>query len=299
MSTSPNILITGATGFIGRYLLEQLKSGNAGTIVCLDRKSFRIFQNGKLLERKEQFNTFHLSELLSKIKIDVVYHLATKYITDHKEDQIMELVLDNVYFTAKVCELLTEHQPVFINACSYWQFDTKTEKLVPNNLYAATKNASLSILDHYKITHNFRIINAVLGDTYGMKDLRPKLLYKLIEASLNGENILLGDPNHVLALTHVSDVVAGLRKLIEQQNLKHSTLEYVNLISQHEYTISDLINLIEDKTRRNIAHEWIGNKQRIAKNLKPWRCGTKLEGWSADISLEEAIDDLIQQYSDM
>ena len=159
MNISANILITGSNGFIGKHLLNSLMHICIGYIICFDRGAINIFKNDALIQKLSTNEIDILDGFLNNNKIDFVYHLATNYKTDHKHDQVKDLILDNVYFTANVCEFVVEHKPTFINSCSYWQFEPMGYELRPNNLYAASKNAALAVLEHYRVSHDFKIIN--------------------------------------------------------------------------------------------------------------------------------------------
>ena len=294
MITSTNILITGSNGFIGSNLLKRLfNEKNIEKLICYNRTEIVIYEKNEVTKTIHKIDFSCLTSFFAKIKIDIVYHLATKYVTDHKTDQINQLIDDNVGLTTKICECVKSHSPIFINACSYWQFDSNSENKKPNNLYAATKNASDAILQFYSIHHNFKLINAVIGDTYGINDHRDKLLYKLIKSCLNSESITLGDPTHTISLTHVSDIIDGLIKLPYMSEFHHKN---VNLISETEVTLEGLVNIVENCVDKKLNCKWLGTNLRSAPNLKPWRYGVKFNKEAYEKPLDTRVLELVNFY---
>ena len=74
----PNILLTGATGFIGSNILKAIKLNNK--VFVLQRFNSKIIinksNNIKILKFKD-YNS--LSNKLKKIKVNTIIHCATHY----------------------------------------------------------------------------------------------------------------------------------------------------------------------------------------------------------------------------
>ena len=74
----PNILLTGATGFIGSNILKAIKLNNK--VFVLQRLNSKIIinksKNIKILKFKD-YNS--LSNKLKKIKVNTIIHCATHY----------------------------------------------------------------------------------------------------------------------------------------------------------------------------------------------------------------------------
>ena len=101
-----NILITGAGGFIGKSLYNYYKSKH---------NIYQIFsQNTQLTSTKEKVfsadlvndnQVLHLTKALSKIKkIDVVFHLASKFISTNNPNDI-DVLFDNISITKNIAQL--------------------------------------------------------------------------------------------------------------------------------------------------------------------------------------------------
>ena len=71
-----NILLTGASGFIGSNILEKIKKNNNIFVITRDKKKIKKNINIKYIT----FNSYdQLSKKLKNIKIHTIIHCATHY----------------------------------------------------------------------------------------------------------------------------------------------------------------------------------------------------------------------------
>ena len=82
-----NILLTGATGFIGSNILNELKFGNKVFVIQREKSKIKIekSKNIKILKFK---NLKQLSNKLKKIKAETIIHCATHYKKKHSYKDI-------------------------------------------------------------------------------------------------------------------------------------------------------------------------------------------------------------------
>ena len=63
----------------------------------------------------------------------------------------------------------------FINFCTVWQ-NYNSKKNQPYNLYAASKNAFIEIINYYKkINRKTKFYNIYIADTFGDNDRKEKV----------------------------------------------------------------------------------------------------------------------------
>ena len=98
-----NILLTGATGFIGRHLLPALE--NAGhEVYVLVRPSSDYSNLGASHIIEFAGDISHLAAYLKQNEIEGVIHLASLYIAEHKPEQIQNMVQSNICFGTQLLE---------------------------------------------------------------------------------------------------------------------------------------------------------------------------------------------------
>ena len=96
------ILLTGATGFIGSFLLKNLSTKNHFVVITRSNsRKFNSFKNIKIIKYKN-FN--ELNSKLKKVKIDIVIHCATHYVKKHNFDDIEKLTKSNILFGNVILE---------------------------------------------------------------------------------------------------------------------------------------------------------------------------------------------------
>ena len=179
-----NYIITGATGFIGSNLVRVLLKNNS-KITIITRKNSDY---SKILDIKDKLNIYEyngdiieLVNLFNLINPDLVIHLASSFILNHRLDEIDKLIDSNIRFGTQILEAMKlSNCKKIINTSSYYQH-YNNEIYNPVNLYAATKQAFEDIIYYYSSSeYNIKSITLELFDTYGENDSRPKILNLLL-----------------------------------------------------------------------------------------------------------------------
>lgn len=151
MDKEKTILLTGAAGFIGSYLLGYLNEKGFSSIVIADDFSeedkwfnFDSKQFIKKVEREELVDWLKISE----IKIDFVFHLGARTDTTEFDYAIHERL--NVEYSKKIWSYSTEKNIPLVYASSaatygngelgYKDDHAVVEKLQPLNPYGISKN---------------------------------------------------------------------------------------------------------------------------------------------------------------
>ncbi len=150
-----NVLITGATGFIGRNLTEELSKKKGFNIFCLvrnDKKAERLKRLGVKFIYADITEKHTLMKIL-RFKIDVVFHCAG-YVGNKKE----LLYAVNVVGTENVCELaqrLNVERFVYLSSVSVISGNTETP-LTEELPYKATAVYGESKIEAEKKVLEFR-----------------------------------------------------------------------------------------------------------------------------------------------
>lgn len=284
-----NILITGATGFIGKNLLKAMSHENEVHVVvrpstiCDNLDSQRIFVFNDNIEE--------LKDYLVKNQIEGIIHLASLYITRHQNEQIKDLILSNVYFGTSVLEAGKQaHVRWFINTGSYWQnytFDSKNYR--PVNLYAATKQAFIDVAKFYTETSDIHFVTLKICDTYGPNDPRKKIMSLFKQYADSGEQLKMSPGEQKINLLYIDDVIQGF---IALTNLLHNNVELSNeyaLSAKTTYSLKELANIFEQVSQKKLNIVWGGLPYREREVMRPWQMGEIIPGWEQTIDIYQGI----------
>jgi nucleoside-diphosphate-sugar epimerase len=299
MSKVKVALITGVTGFIGSHLAKRLLDCG-WQVHCLVRKTSHIERMQKKLEDKlhihylENDNS-NLSVILLKVQPTVVFHLASLFLAQHKENDIPALVASNVTFGTQLVEAMTKNSIYnLVNTGTSWQH-YQNGAYNPVNLYAATKEAFSSVLKFYEETAPLQVITLKLFDTYGRNDTRPKLFTLLKRLADTGEELDMSGGEQYIDIVHVNDVINAF--VLSAEYLMQNQKEYLGdyaISSGSPLKLRELVEVYEKVVGGKLNINWGGRPYRPREVMIPWNTGRALPNWQAKIGLEEGIQDLIK-----
>lgn len=285
-----NILITGGTGYIGRNLVEAFLSKGDKVFFIRRETSINNIQHENLVEIIYD-GTYKSFEKI-KEKIDIVYHLATCFLVNHKTENLEELINSNILFGTQLLEYMAKHSiRNFINTETYAE-SIAGEEYNPQNLYSATKMAFKSILKYYVDTYNMKAISLVLSDTYGPNDTRKKFLNLVLDALKSQDlNFKMSLGEQEICYIYIEDVVNAYlksRDLISSQGIKE--LKTYSVFGNEILTLNNLVELLE---------KIFNKKLNIEKGYYPYRLREimkfnyahieRLPNWEPKISLKEGV----------
>lgn len=296
--TTRKALVTGATGFIGRHLIRHLLRGKWQVHAIVRTKSARSVLDGEssLIVHEHTGSMDSMLSILTDTQPDVVFHLASLFISEHSSEDIDGLVQSNILFGTQLVEAMCQYGPLaLVNTGTAWQhYQSRTYS--PVNLYAASKQAFEVLIQYYIEAYGLRVITLKLTDTYGPEDPRPKLLNLLCQTAKCNEPLAMSSGKQLIDLVHAYDVaeafrVAGLRLMATERQGQH---ERYSVSSGQPIVLRKLVNEIEKVTGWNLPIVWGGRADRKREVLRPWS-GPSVPGWEAKISLREGLAEVIRK----
>jgi len=247
--TDKNVLITGATGFIGYHLTKKLLAQNCNVIAVgrnfkllnmLPKNKLLIKVNGDLI--KNEF----LTNLFSKYRIDIIFHLAAK-VHDRLEKDVDRYRLVNINLTEKLAELALKNnieKLIFFSTVSVYG-DTEgrtideTEICTPSTTYGKTKLEAENILIKAYQKYNLPIIILRLTSVYGTYDHgNLPLLFKVIKKHLS---FMVSNGDNRKTMLYIDDAIqAAILAATEEK----ANGEIFN-IGENHYSFNYILNTIE------------------------------------------------------
>lgn len=283
-----NILVTGATGFIGTNLTRELrKQNNLFILGQFEGDPEKLGLPGIIMTDDIQ----RLADYIKANEIEGIIHLASLYLTVHTPEQVKDLVSSNVYFGTAVLEAASLSGCVkwFLNTGSIWQnYNVKGTEYNPVNLYAATKQAFIDMAKYYTDVFGIRFCTLKLCDTYGPNDTRRKIFKLFKDYSESGDVLKMSPGEQLIDLIYITDIIAGFTHLSEMLASDAELGDEYVLTSGKQIPLKELANLFCKVSGRKLNIEWGGRPYRDREVMVPWK-GVPVPGWHAKVRVEEGI----------
>jgi len=291
-----NILITGASGFIGKHLFKQLTdNGNSVSILV------RANSKADFVDNKQKVVVYRgpedLSEFLTENKIDGIIHLATLYLYQHKPADISDLINSNITFGTQVLDAACQaNVKWFINTGTLFQH-FNNDAYNPVNLYAATKQAFEDIAKFYYTVANISFATLKLNDTYGPNDTRKKIFNIWKEFAESGQELKMSPGNQRIDILYISDVVKGFELLVQRLNESPAGSvkgDMFSLPSNERITLKQLAGIYEAASNKKLNINWGGLPYRSREVMEPASV-QPLPGWKQDVDFLTGINLLFSE----
>ncbi len=278
-----NVLVTGVTGFIGSHLVTKLLTMGV-QVHALVRPSSRLDMLSAPIRKKVVFHVHNgensLQTIMENVQPQLVVHLASLFLSRHKQEDVEPLLESNVIFGTMLLEAMV-HCGVrnFINTGTAWQH-YQNANYNPVNLYAATKEAFGDILRYYEEAQGVKSITLQLFDTYGEGDRRRKIFTLLREAAENGVPLEMSPGEQLMDCVHVDDVTEAF--VLAMQYLLANQYEFCGTYAVSAGVAVPLKKIVERYEKilgKPIPVLWGKRTYREREVMVPWNEYKILPGW--------------------
>jgi CDP-glucose 4,6-dehydratase len=310
-----NVLITGATGFLGVWLTRRLLEREAN-IVALVRDMVPqspFFLDG-LDERAVTLrgaveDSATVERALHEYEIDAVFHLAAQAIVGVANRDPVRTFEANIQGTWCVLDACRRHGDVsrVVIASSdkaYGDHDDlpydETFALQGRHPYDVSKSCADLIATAYHHTYDLPVCITRCGNLFGPGDLNfSRIVPGTIRSVLDGERpIIRSDGSPIRDYVHVTDISLGYLALAEQMDDPEVRGKAFNFGTGEPKTVLDLTNtilraagredmepIILDEVRGEIRHQYLSNERAVA-----------MLGWTPGAAVEQRLEETIEWY---
>jgi len=303
-----NIFVTGATGFIGSHLVQDLKRKNNVIVLMRDLTS-RMFskwlnqalhgctiiqgdlakcQSAKLLRR-----------ILAEYNIDYVYHLASQAIVSTAVKDPTGTFETNIMGTVNLleaCRQIGDLKGILVMSTDKIYFDrmnaSEEHPLISSGIYETSKICEDHITQSYYYTYGLPLFIARSCNCYGY-DLNKRIIPNTIRSALKGEQpIIFEGEDTKRQYIYVEDLVKALQFIMDNLN----TGALCNIATDDLLTQEEVVKKI---------CTYFPISPRYVKRTKPlkeiqtqslnWN-KLKLLGWKPEFTFEERIKTTIERF---
>lgn len=313
-----NYLVTGAAGFIGSHLAEELLHQEDAMVTGVDNfdnfyPRFIKESNLDILKQSERFKFIEgdirddswQKEL--KHPFDAIIHIAAKAGVIPSISNPLQYEEVNVKGTYCMLELARKHHiPHFVFASSSsiygmndnFPWNENDPVMKPVSPYAATKVAAELAGYTYSFLHNIRFIALRFFTVFGPRQRPDLAIHKFTENILNGNPIrMYGDGRTRRDYTYVTDITAGILSAI---NYRSSMYEIINLGNNKPVYLIDLIHAIEKELGRKAVIEQLPEQAGdVPVTFADISKAERLLGYKPKVSLQEGIHEFCKWYLEM
>lgn len=303
------VLVTGAGGFIGSHLAEQLVEmgcdvramvhynalGSRGWLDHSDKAGAMEIIAGDLADRgsvaaamKNRDTVFHLGALIA---IPYSYVAPTSYVRINIEGtlnvltaaldtgaKVLQTSTSEVYGTARTVPISEEHA------------------LQGQSPYSATKIGADKLAESFHASFGLPVVVVRPFNTFGPRQSARAVIPTIITQCAEGDRIKLGALSPTRDLNYVSNTVAGF---VAAATKDAAVGETINLGSGREISIGDLAQMIADLMGKTVTIDSDEDRLRPEKSevfrlLADSSKAERLTGWTAEVSLEDGLRQTIE-----
>ena len=279
MIKNKNILITGAAGFIGSHLFEELIK-NENYIIIID--NFNDYYKGKEQQFDEITKDYDSQkdfllikgDLLDKAvydkincEIDIIFHLAAQAGVRYSIEHASEVSNNNIIGIVNILEYALHNnvkKVVYASSSSvygnpiYTPLDEDHPKN-PISPYAVSKLVGEIYADLYFREYNLPITSVRFYTVYGPRGRPDMAIRKFFHLILQDKEILIyGDGEQLRDFTFISDIVDGL--ILAAENDK-ALGEIFNLGLSHPVRVNDLVEKMYDLAEKPKKVKYVEKQQ--------------------------------------
>jgi len=297
--TGRRVLVTGASGFIGRNLCNELKRNGAEiyAVSTKERKNSDIickWFHGDLT------NYSFTESTLKCAKPSIIFHLAG-FVTGQRDlDIVQPAYHNNLTSTVNMLVAATRigiHR--LILAGSMEEPETDSEELIPVSPYAASKWASTAYAKMFFKLYQTPVTIPRIFMVYGPGDKDfDNLIPYVIRCLIQGENPKLTSGTRLVDWIYIDDVVEGLIKMGITEGIEGKT---VDLGTGVQFSVQEVCKKISGLLESKIKLDFGTLPDRPFEQVRRADLdkAEKYLGWKPQMGINKGLEQTITWFKNM
>ena len=311
-----SVLVTGAGGFIGSHLVEDLAKRRARVraFVRYNSRGTRGFLDDLAPQVQEQVEVV-AGDLRDANAVaeamhgtTTVFHLGALIAIPYSYLHPREVVETNVLGTLNVLAAARQHgierlvhtsTSEVYGTAQYVPIDEK-HPLVGQSPYSASKIAADQLAESFHRSYELPVVTVRPFNTYGPRQSARAVIPSIIIQAINQDRIFLGATHPTRDLLYVKDTVRGF---VELAGCDAAVGQVVNLGTGREVSVKELTEAIVKLVGRRVEIVFDATRLRperseVERLVADPRRAQELAGWEPRVTLEDGLKSTIDWISD-
>lgn len=309
-----NVFVTGATGFIGSWLVKTLVSKGANVTVLIRDHIPNSYFNILGLDREcnivngnlEDYNL--LLRTFNEFEIESCFHLGAQTIVGYANRSPLSTFKSNIDGTFNILEAARNSHWVkrIVIASTDKAYGSQEDlpykedaPLLADHPYDVSKACADRIANTYFKTYGLPVAITRCGNIYGGGDLN---LNRIIPGTIKSlylkeSPIIRSDGTFTRDYNYIQDIVDGYLLIAENMERKEVKGEAFNLSNNHPYSALEVVNTIIKLTKSKMKPTILNQASNEIKHqyLEATKAN-KILGWKPNFDLEKGLIETIYWY---
>lgn len=309
------VLVTGAAGFIGSWLIQALLDAKADPVAIVrdDVPDSIYFQEcaDKAITLHGNLEDYALVErAINEFETEYILHLGAQTIVKTANNSPLSTFESNIKGTWNLLEATRHHDKqikglvVASSDKAYGDHEVlpynEKAPLNPHNPYDASKACADLLAITYAHTYSLKIGISRCGNVFGGGDLNfNRIVPGTIQSLLaNEQPIIRSDGTYVRDYLYVKDVVQGYLKLLEKTVSSKLCGDVFNFSYEKPLNVLEIVDAISKQMKSNlkpVIKNEVSNE--IKKQYLDSSKARKVLKWSPTYDLDKGLKETIEWYT--
>lgn len=287
------VLITGASGFIGKHLAKHLSTIGAN-VIGLSRRDCDVTDRPSL------------EHVFKQNRFSVCFHLAADALVEEGETKPYETLKNNILSALNVLELgrLYGTKRLIIASTVHVYGNNKTshseyDPPKPSRPYETSKTCVDVIAQSYADTFNLPVLIPRFVNIYGPGDVHfNRIIPKTIRSVMANKSPTMWGGAAIREYLYIDDAVGAYQRLAEIDDSQIERNRIFNFCATKKISVTELMSLIVKLSGKKLIIKKIPDEREheiIEQDIR-WDKAKRILAWQPKISLEEGLKRTIDWY---
>jgi len=259
------VLVTGASGFIGSHVADEL-SANGFDVIIFDKRDSQWCSAAQKMIIGNLSDLVLLNEVTKNV--DYIFHFAGIADIDVTNKIPYETICTNILGTTNLIEAALKN-----NVKRFMFASTLYVHSELGGFYAATKKACENILENYGKTKGLNYTILRYGSLYGTRADENNGMYKIIKGIMDNDSFTYwGTGEEVREFINVIDAAKISIKCLDNEFANRCLV----LTGFEKFRMKDLISMVKEILRKDIKISFVQNPETMHYNITPYHYSPKL-----------------------